>query len=158
MAIIELSIIIGYYGNDSSAQPQETSSLVEHLMADQFLSEQKLIEDTLEAVDSISLRNYLKELTKEPHIAGHRRDNELIDYIYRAWTDMGLDNVELAEYDFYLSWPNAVSSAQNHYSFVLTVVFKSGFLFLTSRVIPTKFIFWKKMAAFSSLHTIKKKS
>jgi len=23
-----------------------------------------------------------------------------------AWTQMGLENVHLAEYDFYLSWPN----------------------------------------------------
>ena len=77
-------------------------------MADQFLSEKELIKETLENVDTNILRSYLKELTKEPHIAGHRRDNQLIDYIQKAWTDMGLDRVELAEYDFYLSWPNQV--------------------------------------------------
>ena len=77
-------------------------------MVDQFLSEKELIKETLENVDTNNLRSYLKELTKEPHIAGHRRDNQLIDYIQKAWTDMGLDRVELAEYDFYLSWPNQV--------------------------------------------------
>ena len=77
-------------------------------MADQFSSEKELIKETLENVDTNNLRSYLKELTKEPHIAGHRRDNQLIDYIQKAWTDMGLDRVELAEYDFYLSWPNQV--------------------------------------------------
>ena len=77
-------------------------------MADQFSSEKELIKETLENVGTNNLRSYLKELTKEPHIAGHRRDNQLIDYIQKAWTDMGLDRVELAEYDFYLSWPNQV--------------------------------------------------
>ena len=54
------------------------------------------------------MRLYLKELTRGPHIAGHRRDNELIEYIQKTWTDIGLDRVELTEYDFYLSWPNQV--------------------------------------------------
>ena len=35
-------------------------------------------------------------------------DNELIEYIQKTWTDIGLDRVELTEYDFYLSWPNQV--------------------------------------------------
>ena len=28
-------------------------------------------------------------------------------YLQKEWTKEGLDRVELAEYDFYLSWPNA---------------------------------------------------
>ena len=83
-------------------------------MADQFSSEKELIKETLENVNTNNLRSYLKELTKEPHIAGQRRDNQLIDYIQKAWTDMGLDRVELAEYDFYLSWPNQVIYLVRH--------------------------------------------
>ena len=49
-----------------------------------------------------------KQLTKEPHIAGQRRDNELTKLIQKAWMDMSFDHVELAEFDFYLSWPNQV--------------------------------------------------
>ena len=49
-----------------------------------------------------------KQLTKEPHIAGLRRDNELTKLIQKAWMDMSFDHVELAEFDFYLSWPNQV--------------------------------------------------
>ena len=51
-----------------------------------------------------------KELTKEPHIAGQRRDNELTKLIQKAWMDMSFDHVELAEFDFYLSFPNQVNS------------------------------------------------
>ena len=49
-----------------------------------------------------------KQLTKEPHIAGLRRDNELTKLIQKSWMDMSFDHVELAEFDFYLSWPNQV--------------------------------------------------
>ena len=33
--------------------------------------------------------------------------NTLKIHFTQEWTDEGLDRVELAEYDFYLSWPNA---------------------------------------------------
>lgn len=107
--IFSLGVIIGYFGNDNSTQSNsKAEALVHKIMSDQFSLERDLIKETLQNVDADQLRSYLKELTKEPHIAGHRRDNELIDYIYNAWKDMGLDRVELAEYDFYLSWPNQV--------------------------------------------------
>ena len=59
----------------------------------------------------VTLSEYMnfKELTKEPHIAGQRRDNELTKLIQKAWMDMSFDHVELAEFDFYLSWPNQVN-------------------------------------------------
>ena len=84
------------------------NGLFEKLMSDQFSIEKDLVEEALENVDPNYLRESLKTLTKEPHIAGHRRDNELIDYIRQTWIDNGLDRVEIAEYDLYLSWPNKV--------------------------------------------------
>ena len=84
------------------------NGLFEKLMSDQFSNEKDLVEEALENVDPNYLRESLKTLTKEPHIAGHRRDNELIDYIRQTWIDNGLDRVEIAEYDLYLSWPNKV--------------------------------------------------
>jgi hypothetical protein len=93
-------------GSESSAE-----ALVNEIMADQFKSEKDLVKEALENVNSDNLRSYLKTLTKEPHIAGQKRDNELIEWIRQSWLDMGLDRVELAEYDFYLSWPNQVISS-----------------------------------------------
>ena len=43
-------------------------------MSDQFSSEKELIKEALDSVDSNNLRFYLKELTRDPHIAGQRRD------------------------------------------------------------------------------------
>ena len=125
-AIFSLGVIIGYYANQpptisyigqSSAliDTKDSDNLINTLMADQFSSEKDLIEEVIENVDTNNLRSFLKELTREPHIAGHRRDNELIEYIRKAWIDMGLDHVELAEYDFFLSWPNQVNFFNYHF-------------------------------------------
>ena len=107
--IFSLGIIIGHFGH-GLPEPSDAETLVNQIMEDQFLMEKELVNEALESVDTDSLRSFLKQLTKEPHIAGHRRDNELTKYIQKAWLDMGFDHVELAEYDFYLSWPNEVKS------------------------------------------------
>ena len=83
--------------------------LMNFLTKDQFAEEKDMIAEILEEVDSDHIRSYLKELTSEPHIAGHRRDDELTQWIKKTWEDNGLDYVELATYDFYLSWPNKVT-------------------------------------------------
>ena len=107
--VFSLGVIIGHFRRKiPTAENAKAEALINSLMGDQFSSEKELIKEALENVNSDNLRSYLKELTKGPHIAGHRRDNELIDYIRRSWTNMGLDRVELTEYDFYLSWPNEV--------------------------------------------------
>lgn len=105
-----LGIVIGHYGRDGSPETgmSEAEALVDKIMNDQFASERDLVTQALEDVNSDNLRSYLKRITKEPHIAGSKQDEELVEYIKDAWIDMGLDRVELAEYDFYLSWPNQV--------------------------------------------------
>ncbi len=112
MAVIfSLGVIIGYFGKDDSGlSNSRAEKLVQDMTRNQFADEKAMIEEALKNVSTDNLRSYLQFLTKEPHIAGHRRDNELINWIYQSWTEMGLDRVELAEYDFYLSWPNQVSN------------------------------------------------
>ena len=105
--IFSLGVIIGYYGHQMPG-PSEADDLVNRIMKDQFSNEKELIKEALKNIDTNSLRSYHEELTKEPHIAGQKRDEELTKYIQKAWNQMGFDRVELAEYDFYLSWPNQV--------------------------------------------------
>ena len=52
------------------------------------------------------MREYHEFLTKEPHIAALKRDKRLVEWMVDEWKASGLDNVELATYDMYLSWPN----------------------------------------------------
>ena len=69
----------------------EAEALVDKIMNDQFSHERDLVTQALEDVNSDNLRSYLKRLTKEPHIAGSKQDEELVEYIKDAWIDMGLD-------------------------------------------------------------------
>lgn len=108
--VFSLGVIIGHFGRDSSPSENgiKAEALMTKLTTDQFSSEENLIRGLLNDVDPASIRSFLKQLTKDPHIAGQKRDNELIQYIHDTWRNFGLDHVELAEYDFYLSWPNQV--------------------------------------------------
>ena len=46
-----------------------------------FANEQEMIKEALDNVNTDYLRNYHETLTKEPHIAGMKRDIELTNYI-----------------------------------------------------------------------------
>ncbi len=52
------------------------------------------------------LRGYLKYLADQPHIAAQERDDKMTEWMMKEWIEAGMDKVELATYDFYLSWPN----------------------------------------------------
>ena len=52
------------------------------------------------------MRAYHEHLTKEPHIAALARDLRLVEWMVEEGNSAGLDTVELATYDMYLSWPN----------------------------------------------------
>ena len=148
-----LGIVIGHYGRDGSPETgmSEAEALVDKIMNDQFASERDLVTQALEDVNSDNLRSYLKRLTKEPHIAGSKQDEELVEYIKDAWIDMGLDRVELAEYDFYLSWPNHVLI-----TFIKRYIFQQLRICFAFRPTLIKSTWWMKMAApFSRLSTKK---
>ena len=97
--MFSIGVIIGYFGRGGGSDHDNVT------MIDQFASEKALIKEALEAVDSKKLHDYSKFITKEPHIAGHRRDQELTDWIADKWkNEFGLDLVETPTYDFYLSF------------------------------------------------------
>ena len=106
--IFGLGISIGYFSRGSNSDNKEHNS-EDITIQDQFANEAELIKEILENVSTDHLRSYLQELSKEPHIAGQERDDKLTEWIQKEWKEMGLDQVELATYDLYLSWPNAVS-------------------------------------------------
>lgn len=100
-ASFALGVIIGYFGKSDG------NEVIERYVTDQFKTNQDMVLKVIKDVDTTKLREYHKFLTEAPHIAGLQRDQQLTGWIQKEWTDEGLDRVELAEYDFYLSWPNA---------------------------------------------------
>ena len=61
-------------------------------------------------IENISLYYYLscysRDLTEYPHLAGTPADWEQADKLRKFWTDNGLDEVFISEYDVLLSYPN----------------------------------------------------
>lgn len=92
-----LGIIIGYFSKSSSENESKLKS--GHDILD-------FVKKAHKKLNAEQIRTYHKFLTKEPHIAGLKRDNELTDWIKEEWESHGLDKVTLAEYNFYLSWPD----------------------------------------------------
>ncbi|HEV2399686.1 MAG TPA: M28 family metallopeptidase [Candidatus Sulfotelmatobacter sp.] len=60
--------------------------------------------------------------TKEPHVAGSKRNNELADYIAKEWKKQGLEDVAIRRYDVYGTNPKSASLemiAPTHYQALL---------------------------------------
>ena len=104
-----LGIIIGYFGSGSKATKD---TLMEKLLADQF--DHDFVKRAQSKLDPQQIRSYHEFLTKEPHIAGLKRDIELTNWIRKTWEEQGLDKVTEASYDFYLSWPDSDNPNKIH--------------------------------------------
>ena len=79
------------------------------------------MDSVLKLVQPARIRDFLQELTKEPHLAGSRRDRcmqapcsefassgrELASWIEAEWEEAGLDSVTRDHYNFLLSYPNS---------------------------------------------------
>ncbi|XP_001633754.2 N-acetylated-alpha-linked acidic dipeptidase 2 isoform X1 [Nematostella vectensis] len=53
-----------------------------------------------------NMEENLRYLSKKPHVAGSRRNNELATEIARRWREYGFDKVEMPKYDMLLSLPD----------------------------------------------------
>ncbi|XP_076097524.1 N-acetylated-alpha-linked acidic dipeptidase 2-like isoform X2 [Mytilus galloprovincialis] len=66
----------------------------------------KISEEILNGIRAENIREYLRDLTEYPHLAGTPADWEQADKLRKFWTDNGLDEVFISEYDVLLSYPN----------------------------------------------------
>eukprot|EP00094_Tigriopus_californicus_P004991 TCALIF_04806-PA protein Name:"Similar to Naalad2 N-acetylated-alpha-linked acidic dipeptidase 2 (Mus musculus)" AED:0.00 eAED:0.00 QI:0/-1/0/1/-1/1/1/0/771 len=64
------------------------------------------IQEDLNKVSPDSMRNFLLELSKEPHLAGSDRDEYLAGWIKSQWEAFGLDVVDQVKYQMLLSYPD----------------------------------------------------
>ena len=100
-----LGIVIGYASSGGSANDEQVIQ-ASKLMSAHKRDMEALTDKMVSSVNPDQIREYLQFLSKEPHIAGLRRDRELTNWIKNTWEDAGLDHVNLEEYDYMLSWPN----------------------------------------------------
>jgi len=59
-------------------------------------------------LDATRVDRDFRELTREPHLAGSPRNNELATYVADAFRAAGLEEVKLSEYDVMMSYPKSI--------------------------------------------------
>uniref|UniRef100_A0A8C6FSX2 Aminopeptidase NAALADL1 n=1 Tax=Moschus moschiferus TaxID=68415 RepID=A0A8C6FSX2_MOSMO len=101
-AVLGLGIIVGHF-----AIPKGADSPAPSASASQDL-DMKILETLMEQLDANRIRENLRELSKEPHLATSPRDEALVQLLLQRWQDpeSGLDSAGTTEYEVLLSFPN----------------------------------------------------
>uniref|UniRef100_A0A8I3W574 Aminopeptidase NAALADL1 n=1 Tax=Callithrix jacchus TaxID=9483 RepID=A0A8I3W574_CALJA len=96
-AFLGLGIILGHF-----AIPKEASS-----PAPQDLDLQ-ILETVMGQLNASRIRENLRELSREPHVATSPRDEDLVQLLLQRWRDpeSGLDSAEASNYEVLLSFPS----------------------------------------------------
>uniref|UniRef100_A0A2K6GT89 Aminopeptidase NAALADL1 n=1 Tax=Propithecus coquereli TaxID=379532 RepID=A0A2K6GT89_PROCO len=97
-ALLALGIILGHF-----AIPKNTPSI----SATQDL-DLEILETVMGQLDASRIRENLRELSREPHLASSPRDEALVQLLLQRWADTtsGLDSAEAFEYEVLLSFPS----------------------------------------------------
>lgn len=101
-AVLTAGILIGHYGIDkSSSAPSWVRDVAKDV-------DESLIEKFLSEVDNIQIQENLRELTKVPHMATSKGDEQTVQFMLKRWQDLetGLDQAWREEYMVYLSFPD----------------------------------------------------
>ncbi|KAI2560839.1 N-acetylated alpha-linked acidic dipeptidase like 1 [Homo sapiens] len=96
-ALLGLGIILGHF-----AIPKKANSL-----APQDL-DLEILETVMGQLDAHRIRENLRELSREPHLASSPRDEDLVQLLLQRWKDpeSGLDSAEASTYEVLLSFPS----------------------------------------------------
>ncbi|XP_051001911.1 aminopeptidase NAALADL1 [Acomys russatus] len=102
-ALLGLGIILGHF-----AIPKATDSPAPSTSVSQDL-DMAILDSVMEQLDAGRIRENLRELSKEPHVATSPRDEALVQLLLERWKDTttGLDAAKTFEYKVLLSFPSA---------------------------------------------------
>ncbi|KAK2837912.1 hypothetical protein Q5P01_015124 [Channa striata] len=102
-AVLTAGILIGHFGitKSSSSAPSWVTDVTKDV-------DESLIEKFLSEVDNIQIQENLRELTKVPHMATTKGDEQTVQLMLKRWQDpeTGLDKAWREEYLVYLSFPD----------------------------------------------------
>uniref|UniRef100_A0A8C0TDB4 Aminopeptidase NAALADL1 n=1 Tax=Canis lupus familiaris TaxID=9615 RepID=A0A8C0TDB4_CANLF len=96
-ALLGLGIILGHF-----AIPKGTNS--QHLQD----LDLEILESIMQQLDASRIRENLRELSREPHLASSPQDEALVQLLLQRWRDpeSGLDSAEASTYEVLLSFPS----------------------------------------------------
>uniref|UniRef100_A0A2K6AG66 Aminopeptidase NAALADL1 n=1 Tax=Mandrillus leucophaeus TaxID=9568 RepID=A0A2K6AG66_MANLE len=96
-ALLGLGIILGHFAIPKKANSPAPSDL-----------DLELLETVMGQLDAHRIRENLRELSREPHLASSPRDEDLVQLLLQRWKDpeSGLDSAEAFTYEVLLSFPS----------------------------------------------------
>uniref|UniRef100_A0A673UZM3 Aminopeptidase NAALADL1 n=1 Tax=Suricata suricatta TaxID=37032 RepID=A0A673UZM3_SURSU len=99
-ALLGLGIILGHFAVPKGADAP-SSSVFQDL-------DLEILETVMKQLDASKIRENLRELSKEPHLASSPRDEALVQLLLQRWRDpaSGLDSAEAPKYEVLLSFPS----------------------------------------------------
>ncbi|XP_047548593.1 aminopeptidase NAALADL1 [Lutra lutra] len=99
-ALLGLGIILGHF-----AIPKGANVPAPSLSQDLDL---EILETVMQQLDASRIRENLRELSREPHLASSPRDEALVQLLLQRWQDpeSGLDAAEAPAYEVLLSFPS----------------------------------------------------
>ncbi|XP_015974911.2 aminopeptidase NAALADL1 isoform X3 [Rousettus aegyptiacus] len=101
-ALLGLGIILGHFVIPKGADP-----LAPSVSASQDL-DLEILETVVGQLDASRIRENLRELSREPHLASSPRDEALVQLLLQRWRDpeSGLDSAGTSTYEVLLSFPS----------------------------------------------------
>ncbi|XP_066214728.1 aminopeptidase NAALADL1 [Saccopteryx leptura] len=101
-AFLGLGIILGHFAIPKGANPPASSDSVSQDL------DLEILETVMGQLDASRIRENLRELSREPHLASSPRDEALVQLLLQRWQDpeTGLDSAEASAYEVLLSFPS----------------------------------------------------
>ncbi|XP_076971895.1 aminopeptidase NAALADL1 [Tamandua tetradactyla] len=101
-ALLGLGVILGHFAIPKEANPPAAS-----ISASQDL-DLEILETVMRQLEASRIRENLRELSREPHLAATPRDEALVQLLLQRWRDpeTGLDAAEAPTYEVLLSLPS----------------------------------------------------
>ncbi|XP_055466598.1 aminopeptidase NAALADL1 [Psammomys obesus] len=102
-ALLGLGIILGHFAIPKATDPPAPSA------SDSQGLDLAILDSIMKQLDASRIRENLRELSKEPHVASSPRDEALVQLVLERWKDTvtGLDAAKTYEYEVLLSFPSA---------------------------------------------------
>ncbi|XP_019501105.1 PREDICTED: N-acetylated-alpha-linked acidic dipeptidase-like protein [Hipposideros armiger] len=96
-ALLGLGVILGHFAIPSAPSASASQDL-----------DLEILEAVMKQLDASRIRENLRELSREPHLASSPRDEALVQLLLQRWSDpeSGLDSAKASTYEVLLSFPS----------------------------------------------------
>ncbi|XP_065943873.1 N-acetylated-alpha-linked acidic dipeptidase 2 [Magallana gigas] len=110
-----IGLLIGRFGIRSDNDDYRITGISETFVQD---ADPTISEEIMDNINSDNIRQYLRELTEYPHLAGTDADYKQAKDLQEFWRSVGLDETFITPYDVLLSYPETKDESKMNRIFV----------------------------------------